>query len=177
MKTTKYIANASEASESHQAGTSGKDSRRKVGVFVRSAIADLATDNSIQSQIITVTESAKLHNWNLIEVYRLEAVSGNRTKQHPEMKRMVRDIQRGHIKAIVVSNLSQFSTNSRVWLDLVQLLHDSDASVISIRENIDTSTCAGRLFYIMLAHMVACGSDDGRARRAAWRAARAAGKK
>ena len=91
--------------------------------------------------------------WQVKEVYSLGAVSGKRVIDHPEAKRMIADIQSGHISALIFSKLARLSRNNRELLEFADIFQKANADLVSLAESIDTGTPAGRMFYNMLSAM------------------------
>src|SRR6185295_8595015 len=94
---------------------------------------------------------AEAKNWNVVEVYKLDAVSGKSVIEHPEAKRMLKDVRSGRITGLIFSKLARLARNTKELLEFSEIFRAYDADLISLSESIDTSSSAGRLFYTMIA--------------------------
>lgn len=123
------------------------DEKKRVGIWIR-----VSTDLKSQEESPEHHEQrgrfyAEAKEWNVIEVYHLEAQSGKSVMAHPEARRMVADIKRGHISGLIFSKLARLSRSTIELLEFTEIFKASDADMISLGDSIDTSTPAGRMFY------------------------------
>jgi site-specific DNA recombinase len=78
------------------------------------------------------------------------AISGKTVMEHPEAKRMLADLKRGHVTALIFSKLARLSRNLREVQDFGDLFRQYNADLISLNESIDTSSAGGRMFFHLL---------------------------
>lgn len=128
-------------------------SAKQVGIWIRVSTEDQAQGDSPKHHEIRARHYAQSKEWIVQEVYDLAGVSGKAVMDHPEAKRMMEDVRRGHISGLIFSKLARLTRNARELMDFSDYFREHDADLISLQENIDTGTPSGRLFYNMVAVM------------------------
>src|SRR6266700_2357257 len=123
---------------------------KPVGIWIRVSTEDQAKGESPEHHEERARSYAKSRGWQVKEVYDLAGQSGKAVMQHPEAKRMMKDIERGHVSGLVFSKLARLSRNRRELEDFSDFFNKHQADLISLSEAIDTSTAGGRMFFHLL---------------------------
>lgn len=130
------------------------ESLKRVGIWIR-----VSTDMQVDAESPEHHERRARYyieskeGWQVMEVYRLEAVSGKSVMGHAEAKRMLADIRSGHITGLVFSKLARLARSTKELLEFADIFRTEQADLISLSENIDTSSPAGRLFFTIISAM------------------------
>ena len=127
--------------------------KKAVGIWIRVSTEDQAQGDSPAHHEARARHYAAAKEWQVAEVYDLAGVSGKSVMEHTETKRMLADVRRGHISALVFSKLARLTRNARELMDFSDIFRDQNADLISLQENLDTGTPSGRLFFNMVAIM------------------------
>jgi len=120
---------------------------KEVGIWIRVSTEEQAKGDSPEHHEKRAREYAQNKGWIVKEVYHLEGVSGKSVINHREAKRMLEDIRRGHTTGLVFSKLARLARNRRELDEIAEIFQEHDADLVSITDNIDTSTALGRMFY------------------------------
>lgn len=123
---------------------------KPVGIWIRVSTEDQAQGDSPEHHEERARSYAKSKGWQVKEVYDLAGQTGKAVMQNPEAKRMMKDIERGHITGLVFSKLARLSRNRRELEDFSDFFNEHQADLISLSESIDTSTAGGRMFFHLL---------------------------
>ena len=123
---------------------------KHVGIWIRVSTEDQAQGDSPEHHLERAKSYAAARGWTVKETYDLAGQSGKAVSQHPEAKRMMKDIERGHITGLVFSKLARLSRNRRELEDFSDFFRKHNADLISLSEAIDTSTAGGRMFFHLL---------------------------
>jgi site-specific DNA recombinase len=120
---------------------------KRVGIWIRVSTEMQVEGDSPQHHEARARLYAESKGWQVLEVYRLEAVSGKSVMGHSETQRMLQDVTSGHITGLIFSKLARLARNTRELLEFSDIFQAHHADLISLQESIDTSTPAGRLLY------------------------------
>ncbi len=123
---------------------------KNIGIWIRVSTEDQAQGDSPEHHEERARNYAKSRGWNIKEIYNLAGQSGKAVMQNAEAKRMMKDIERGHITGLVFSKLARLSRNRRELEDFSDFFRKHNADLISLSEAIDTSTAGGRMFFHLL---------------------------
>ena len=84
--------------------------------------------------------------WEFVDVYADEGISGTNTKNRIEFNRMIKDARDGKIDLILTKSISRFSRNTMDLLKYVRELRSKGIAVLFEKENINTLDSAGEVF-------------------------------
>lgn len=93
---------------------------------------------------------AKLLGLDLLQIYQDIDISG-RSDRRPAFQKMVQDIKAGKYDVCLVYKLDRFCRNVKDFHFYTEVLESHGCSLVSISQNIDTSTPVGRLLRNILA--------------------------
>ena len=131
----------------------------KIGLYIRVSTQEQADnpEGSIKNQRDRLEQMVKLKNMQedfgqIVDVFIDEAKSGKDTNR-PELKRMLKAIEKSKINLVMSSELSRISRNIQDFAKIWNLMKEKECSFFSLRENFDTTTAAGEMVLYTLANL------------------------
>ena len=107
--------------------------------------------NSYQSQLQYYNQKINENpEWQFVDIYADEAISGTQTKKRNDFIRMISDAMAGKIDLILTKSISRFARNTVDTLNNVRKLKEKGIGIIFEEENINTLEMAGELLLTIL---------------------------
>ena len=131
-----------------------QDIRLRVAAYARVSSSSDEQLNSFAAQNRYYTEliSGK-DNWQLVDIYADEGITGTSIEKRDDFKRMLRDCERGLIDRILVKSISRFARNTTECLETVRSLKARGVSVYFEKEGIDTGKVSGEMLTAVFASL------------------------
>ena len=121
----------------------------KAASYERVSSEDQIQGFSLAVQSDKNAEYIKAQGWEFAGAYVDPGKSGKNLNR-PEMKRLLSDIDRGIVNVVVVHKLDRLTRNIGDLHHLVHLFDKKGTKLVSLSENIDTSSAMGRMFVYMM---------------------------
>ena len=138
-----------------------QDIRLRVAAYARVSSSSDEQLNSFAAQNRYYTEliSGK-DNWQLVDIYADEGITGTSIEKRDDFKRMLRDCERGLIDRILVKSISRFARNTTECLETVRSLKARGVSVYFEKEGIDTGKVSGEMLTAVFASLAQAESQS-----------------
>ena len=130
---------------------------KKIGVYIRVSTEEQARiqDGSLVSQKNCIIEYIEHQNkiskdWGQIFEFYCEEGKSAKNLNRPEFRRLLLDVQSGHVNLIISTELSRLSRNIRDFCEVWNLLKKHNCNFITLREQFDTTSAAGEMMVFNL---------------------------
>lgn len=122
----------------------------KFGGYIRvSTEEQVEHGHSIEAQEARLLEEAKRKGWHLV-VYKDEGYSAKNEKR-PDYQNLLKDLEEGKLDGVAVVRLDRLWRSLLGSLKAIELIcHDWKRSLVSLNEQVDTTTPAGRAMLNMV---------------------------
>lgn len=127
-------------------GTNGK-TITAVALYARVSTLDKKQDPEMQLRELRAHVQAQ--GWTISGEYIDHGVSGSKDSR-PALNRLMADAQVAKFDAVLVWKLDRFSRSLRHLIVSLEALAASGVSFVSLRDNLDLTTAAGRLMFQMI---------------------------
>ena len=103
--------------------------------------------NSFAAQIRYYTDYAKVHTeYELIDIYADEGISGTSLKKRDEFKRLIKDCENRKIDCIITKSISRFARNTSDLLTVLRMLKTLGVRVYFEEQALDSEKMNAELF-------------------------------
>jgi site-specific DNA recombinase len=118
--------------------------------YVRVSTEEQANEGvSLAAQEDRIRAYAALYNYELAEIV-VDAGESAKSLKRPGISRILDGVRSGNVKAVIALKLDRITRSVRDLGDLMETFDRADAALVSVSENLDTSTAAGRMVTNML---------------------------
>ena len=138
----------------------GEDVKKRVAAYARVSTDSEEQLSSYEIQVKYYTNHIKSNeNWEFVEVYTDEGITGVSTKRRDGFNRMIRDALDGKIDLIITKSVSRFARNTVDTLTTVRKLKEKGVEVYFEKENVYTLDSKGE---VMLTIMSSLAQEESR---------------
>ena len=117
---------------------------KRAALYLRVSTDSQTTDNQRQALL----EEASRRGWQIASEYRDHGVSGAKSRdKRPQLDAMLRDAAKGRFDVVMVWALDRLGRSLADLLTISRELEQAGVDVFFLRETIDTTTPAGRLYF------------------------------
>lgn len=135
--------------------SSGPEYRKKrVAAYARVSTDSDEQLSSYEAQVDFYTRHINSHlEWEFVDVYTDEGISGTNTKKRDGFNRMITDALNGKIDLILTKSISRFARNTIDTLTTVRRLKEKDVEVYFQKENIYTLDTKGEVLITIMSSL------------------------
>lgn len=128
--------------------------KRRIGVYVRVSTEMESQLSSYEIQVSYFKEYVEKNpQWELIEIFADEGITGTSTKNRDGFNRMIERCKNKEIDYIITKSISRFARNTLDCLYYIRLLKELGIGIFFQKENLDTLDSKSELFLTILSSM------------------------
>ena len=110
--------------------------------------------SSYENQVRYYTEMIEKNpEYELVDIYADEGISGTNTKKRDEFNRMIDDCRAGRIDLIITKSISRSARNTLDCLNYVRELKEKGVTILFEKENINTMDAKGEVLLTILSSL------------------------
>jgi len=133
----------------------------RVAAYCRVSTDTEEQQSSYHSQVMHYENLINAKNdWDMVDIYADEGISGTGTKNRVEFQRMINDAMDGKIDLIITKSISRFARNTLDTLNYVRTLKEKNVAVMFEKENINTLTMNGEMLLVILSSLAQQESES-----------------
>lgn len=126
---------------------------RAVG-YIRVSTQEQAREGiSLEMQAHKITQYARLHEMQLIDIVRDEGISAKSIEARPGVLRVLDMVSSRQVEAVIVFKLDRLARNTRQALEMADLMRKKGVALHSITEKLDTDSAIGEFFFTLMASL------------------------
>ncbi len=134
-------------SKLHPAGSPAQSARTRAAIYARVSTANNGQDPGMQTR--ELEEYCQRRGWELAGVYVDLGISGSK-ESRPGLDRLMTDAHRRRFDAVIVWRFDRFARSVSHLLKALETFRALGIDLVSLSENLDTPTPAGRMVFTVL---------------------------
>jgi site-specific DNA recombinase len=124
-----------------------KEETLKTGIYMRVSTEEQAREGfSIHAQKEKLSKYANANDWEIVDFYVDDGISGKNIQDRPDALRLIEDVKNGKVTNVLVYKLDRLTRSVKDLISLIELFESHECCFNSVTEKLDTSNAVGRMF-------------------------------
>ena len=142
------------SNKTRRKNTANQNKKIRVAAYCRVSTEHEEQLNSFESQVEYYTKYiAERPEYQMIDIYADEGISGTNTKNREGFNRMIADCEAGKIDLVITKSISRFARNTQDCLHYSRMLKNRGIGIIFEKEGISTMDASGELLFTILSSL------------------------